>query len=288
MAAKARTALITGAAGGIGACTAEEFARGGYTLILSDYDASALARATGKLREAGALVHPFVVDVTEKGQVDAMAEEILERFGCLDVLVNNAGVGFSGELAQTPIETWQRLMAVNLWGPLYHVYAFLPSMRGRRAGHIVNVSSGQAFFRLPTWGAYAATKLALGAFSELLRFEVARQGIRVSTVYPYMVSTGFYAAMESATLAARMSLKLMPYYADTPEKVGRLIYQAVVKNKPVEMVNVLNTVGYYSRLLPPVSNALARVGTWLLTRGSDTQPAAAWRHQAPLGIEEAP
>ncbi|HEY3449836.1 MAG TPA: SDR family oxidoreductase [Myxococcales bacterium] len=262
-----QTVLITGAARGIGACIAEEFARTGARLVLTDRDAAALAGTVGRLRTAGADVVERVVDVTDKEQVDSLAEQVLSRFDGLDVLVNNAGVGFSAELAQTPVETWKRLFDVNFWGPLYHVYAFLPSMRARRSGHVVNVSSGQAWFRLPSWGAYAVAKLALGAFSELLRFEVARDGVRVSTVYPYLVMTGFYDQVAPATLAGRVSLRLMPWYADTPQKVAKLVREAVRKNKPVERVNVLNSVGYYSRLIPPVSDAMARVGTWLFARG---------------------
>lgn len=266
MGSNAKTVLVTGAARGIGAATAFEFGRAGYTLLLSDRDDAALGATIARLRDAGLEAHPFVMDVSDKGQVDALASQVLARFGFLDVLVNNAGIGHSSALADTSLETWERLFAVDFWGPLYHVYAFLPSMLARRAGHIVNVSSGQAFFRLPTWGAYAVTKLALGAFSELLRFELARSGVRISTIYPFVVTTGFYDGVESSTLAGRISIRLMPYYADTPAHVARLIVSAVQKNKPVDRVNVLNTVGYYSRLIPPVSNALSRVSTWLLAK----------------------
>jgi len=259
---------VTGAARGIGACIAQEFAREGARLVLTDRDEAALGQTAERLREAGAEVDAGVVDVSDRTQVEAMAARVLARFGGLDVLVNNAGVGFSAELADTPLETWERLFDVNFWGPLYHVYAFLPSMRARRSGHVVNVSSGQAFFRLPSWGAYAVAKLALGAFSELLRFELARDGVRVSTVYPYLVSTGFYDEVEAATLAGRVSLRLMPYYSDSPERVARLVFEAVRKNKPVERVNAINAVGYYSRLIPPFSDALSRVGTWLFARGA--------------------
>jgi NAD(P)-dependent dehydrogenase (short-subunit alcohol dehydrogenase family) len=267
MKSTAKTVLITGAGRGIGAATALEFSRAGYRVLLTDRDAEALSQTARTLRdEGGGEPHPFVVDVTDKGQVDAMAAEVLKRFGALDVLVNNAGVGYSGELADTSLETWQKLLAVNFWGPLYHVYAFLPSMRERRAGHIVNVSSGQAFFRMPTWGAYAVTKVALGAFSEILRFELAPHGIRVSTVYPFFVSTGFYEGVDADTFTARWSMKLMPYYADTPKKVGKRIFNAVKRNKPVEMVNVINTFGFYSRLVPPVSNVMSKATTWLLAK----------------------
>ncbi len=261
--------LVTGAARGIGLATAAEFAKAGATIIVTDRDPEALSLAEPKLRAHAVPVHSYVVDVSERGAVEAMAKDVMQRFGGLDVLVNNAGFGYSGELAQTPLETWQKLFDVNFWGPLYHIYAFLPSMKERRAGHIVNVSSGQAFFRLPTWGAYATAKLALGGFSEILHYELARLGIQVTTVYPYVVNTGFYDEVAANTLAARVSMRLLPYYSDTPEKVGRLIFQAVVKKKKVEMVNLFNDVGFYSRLIPPVSSAVSYLSNWLLAKGAN-------------------
>jgi NAD(P)-dependent dehydrogenase (short-subunit alcohol dehydrogenase family) len=263
-----RVVLITGAAKGIGLATAAEFAKAGATLVITDRDPTALALAEPKLRAHAVEVKSYVVDVTDRAAVEAMAKDVLARLGALDVLINNAGIGYSGELAETTLETWHRLFAVNFWGPLHHVYAFLPSMKQRRSGHIVNVSSGQAFFRLPTWGAYATAKLALGGFSELLHYELARDGIHVTTVYPYMVNTGFYDEVTTATLAARLSMRLLPYYSDTPEKVGRLIFQAVLKKKKVEMVSLLNDFGFYSRLIPPVSDAVSYVSNWLLAKSA--------------------
>lgn len=263
-----KVVLVTGAAKGIGLATAAEFAKAGATLVVTDRDPQALSLAEPKLRAHGVEIHSYVVDVADRAAVESMAKDVLAKHGGLDVLINNAGIGYSGELAETNLETWQRLFAINFWGPLYHIYAFLPSMKERRAGHIVNVSSGQAFFRLPTWGAYATTKLALGGFSELLHYELARDNIHVTTVYPYMVNTHFYDEVTSATLAARLSMRLLPYYSDTPEKVGRLIFQAVLKNKKVEMVSLFNDFGFYSRLIPPVSDAVSYVSNWLLAKNT--------------------
>ncbi len=263
---KGKRVLITGAASGIGLCAAEEFVKAGCELVATDIDGEGLDRAVDRLRSAGGVVHGRVVDVSDRAAVEEMARWVLEELGDLDILINNAGIGHSAELADTSLETWERLMAVNFWGPLYHVYAFLPRMIERRSGHIVNVSSGQAFFRLPTWGAYATIKLALGAFSEMLRFEVRKYGIKVTTVYPFMVDTPFYRGIEGETLGARLSMRLVPYYSMSPKRVGRILFKAVKKQKAVEMVSVLNDVGYYARLLPPAANLVSTIGNLVLAR----------------------
>ena len=263
-----KTVLITGAARGIGYCTAMDFAKAGAVLVLTDLDGAALDEAAAKLREAGATVHTRVVNVSDKAAVDAMAAWVLETLGHLDVLVNNAGVGHNGELAETSLATWRKLVDVNFWGPLYHVYAFLPSMIRRRSGHIVNVSSGQAFFRLPTWGAYAAIKVALGAFSETLHFEMRKHGIRVTTVYPFMVNTGFYKGVEGETLGGRLSMKLLPYYSMTPERVGRIVFDSVRRNETVEMVSPINLLGYYMHLVPPLFGAVSWVTDRVLAKAA--------------------
>ncbi|MBI4703716.1 MAG: SDR family NAD(P)-dependent oxidoreductase [Deltaproteobacteria bacterium] len=256
--------LITGGAGGIGLCTAEIFAREGAELVVADIDAEALKEAERRIRDLGATVHGYQVDVSSREQVEDMARRVLAERGFVDVLINNAGIGHTGELADTSLETWRRLLAVDLWGVLHNVYAFLPSMLERAEGQIVNVSSGQAFFRLPTWGAYAAIKAAVGAFSEILHFELAPRGVSVTTVYPYLVDTGFYRDAQSRSFASRLSIKLMPYYADRPEKVARIIFEAVLRRRPVEMVNVLNDLGYYMHLLRPLASVVSRVSARVL------------------------
>jgi NAD(P)-dependent dehydrogenase (short-subunit alcohol dehydrogenase family) len=265
---KGQKVLITGAAAGIGRCAAKEFAAAGCVLILTDVNGAALTETADALRAAGATVHARTVDVSDRKAVDDLAAWVERDLGGLDVLINNAGIGHNAELADTSIATWERLLAINFWGPLYHVYAFLPGMIARKKGRIVNVSSGQAFFRLPTWGAYAVIKLALGAFSEMLRFEIAKHGVKVTTVYPFMVNTGFYNGVEGETWGARMSMRLLPYYSMTPEKVGRILFTAVRDGKAVEMVSVLNDLGYYARLVPPVAGAISRVTNLVLAKGT--------------------
>ncbi len=262
---EAKTVLITGAARGIGRSTAEAFAEQGAILALSDLDGQALEATATALREEGAEVHTWVLDVSDREAVQAMAAELLERLGHLDILVNNAGIGHMGPLAETDLETWERLLAVDWWGVLYHVYAFLPHFMERGEGHIVNVSTGQAFFRMPTWGAYAAVKAGMAAFSEISHFELRKHGVHVTTVYPFMALTGFYEEIEGESWGARLSMRLLPLYSQTPDKVGRILVRAVRRRKRSELVHVLNDVGYYLHLAPRAHGLVCRLTDRVLT-----------------------
>jgi len=259
-----RWCLITGAAGGIGTALAREFARRGYGLVLTDLNPDALqATATAVAGDSG-LVECRRLDVTSQEEAGALAAWCRQTGRIPDVLVNNAGIGHMGELAATPPSTWRKLLEVNLLGPVNMVQAFLPDMRARSAGHIVNVSSGQAFFRLPTWGAYAAVKAALGVYSEVLGFELAGTGIRVTTVYPFMVNTGFYKDISAATAGSRLAMRLVPYYANRPETVAKSIIRAVHGHRRVDLVTPLNLVGFYGRVLPLAPEIIAGVSNLVL------------------------
>ena len=258
--------LITGAANGIGRSMAGYFAKAGSTLILTDLDGRALEETADELRQDGARIYTYALDVSNPEEVNKMAVQVIANPG-IDILINNAGIGHNGEIIETPMTKWKALMDVNFWGPLYHVYAFMPQMIKQGSGHIVNVSSGQAFFRLPTWGPYATIKLALGGFSELLRVEARKFNVKVTTVYPFMVNTGFYKDIGGETLGTKLSMKLLPFYSMKPEKVAKIIFKAVKKEKPVEMVSMINDLGYITRLLPPVTNMVSAAS--LLFLGKD-------------------
>ena len=250
---KGKRVLITGGASGIGRCTAEEFAQAGCVLILSDINKESLEKTAQELRQKfNVVVHPRVVDVSQRSQVEECARWTLKTLKGLDILINNAGIGYSGELVETSLETWKRLLDINFWGPLYHVYAFLPSMIQQGHGQIVNVSSGQAFFRLPTWGAYATVKLAMGAFSEILHFEVKKLNIDVTTFYPFMVNTGFYKGISGETFVQRLSMRLQPYYSMSPQKVAKILFNAVRKKKGIEMVSFFNRLASLFRVVPKI------------------------------------
>ncbi len=272
MSTNVRWCLITGAAGGIGIALAREFGRRGYRLLLTDRDPEGLALATQQVAGSEGLVECRPLDVTDNGQIEALADWCRQSGCAPDVLVNNAGIGHMGELATTTPEVWRRLVEVDLLGPVSMVHAFLPLLRERNRGHIVNVSSGQAFFRLPTWGAYAAVKAALGVYSEVLGFELSGTGIRVTTVYPFMVNTGFYKGISGETAGSRLAMRLVPYYSNRPETVARAIVRAVEGHRRVELVTPLNLVGFYGRVLPLAPEIIAGVSNLVLRRGGRRRP----------------
>lgn len=261
--------LITGAAQGIGLKTAHEFAAAGSHLILTDINKEALTMAQSELLKYKHIdVHTFKVDVSDRKAVQQMADEVLRRIGRVDILINNAGIGHQGTMEDTSLKTWKRLIDINLFGPLHHIYAFLPLMKTQGSGQIVNVSSGQAFFRLPTWGAYAAIKLAMGAISEILHYELRQYDIKVTTVYPYMVNTGFYKDVEAESFGSKLSMKLLPLYSQKPKTVAKKIFKAVEKGKRIEMVNVLNNVAKNLHFLNPVSNVFSKTVNFALNNSN--------------------
>ena len=266
---KDKKIYLTGAASGIGRCAAEEFAKAGCELILADINAEALAKTVEELKIYNVKIHQYSYNIADRAAVETAVADVISKLGGVDVLINNAGIGHNGELVETSLETWKKLIDVNLFGTLYHVYAFLPSMIEAGNGQIVNVSSGQAYFRLPTWGAYATVKLALGAFSELLGFEVRKFGLKVTTVYPFMVNTPFYKDITGETFGSKLAMKLVPYYSNSPETVAKKLFNAVKKQKAVEMVNVLNDVGFITRAVPPVSSLVTTLSTLFLGKSAD-------------------
>lgn len=262
---KDKYVLITGAAKGIGYETALQFAQAEAKLILTDIDKVALEKAATQL---GAYtkqpIHTYQVDVSDKQQVHQLAQQVEVEIGKLDVLINNAGIGYHGALESTSLSMWKKLIDINIWGPIYHIYAFLPLLKQQEKAQIVNISSGQAYFRLPSWGAYAATKMAIGAISDILHYELQQYNIKVTTVFPYVVNTGFYDEVEGGSIGSKLSMKLLPFYAQKPETVGKIIYKAIEKGKRIEMVNILNSVAKTVHFLNPVSNVFIQAANYLL------------------------
>ena len=246
---KGKVVLITGVGtNNVGFMTAREFGKAGSRLVLANINEESLKQAADSFKQDGVEIYTYTVDVSDKKQVEAMASDVIKKFGRIDVLINNAGIGHTAEFIATDYHTWERLFNVNFWGPMYHIYAFLPHMIKRGDGHIVNISTGQAYFWMPTWGAYTTSKLALGAFSEILHYELRDFGITVTTVYPFLIrNTEFYKDkdMKLVSWGLKMFMKCLPFYSNTPEAVGKKIYKAVVRKKRIERVHYTNWIGKY-------------------------------------------
>ena len=177
--------LITGCSTGIGLRTAVAFARNGDTDVATMRNPAKADALNKAAADAGVTVDVIALDVTDAASASAAVDETLSRHGRVDVLVNNAGVGYSGPVEDFPEDQARAAMETNFWGPVRMTRLVLPSMRAQGSGVIVNVSSMTGRLpAFPCYGFYAAGKHAIGALSESLAGEVAPFGIRVVSVEP--------------------------------------------------------------------------------------------------------
>jgi short-subunit dehydrogenase len=250
MSAVSQVILITGASAGIGAALAQTLADcfPNITLILAARSIDKLERIADRARQSGAEVLVVATDMGEPDQVKALAKTAIDKFGRVDVLVNNAGYGQMGPVELIPIESVQRQFQVNLIGAIGLIQAMIPVMRDQGGGKIINVSSLGGRIAFPFGGLYSASKFALESLSDSLRRELAPFNIRVSVIEPGPVSTEFFEvvdrevdttmpdAINTPYRAAFENLanldKLTKRQAWSSERVADVIIKAIVAKRP--------------------------------------------------------
>jgi NAD(P)-dependent dehydrogenase (short-subunit alcohol dehydrogenase family) len=185
-----KTALITGAASGLGRALAVALARDGWQLALADINAAGLAATLDAVNAAGGQGRLELLDVTQPDQWQDLCQRLQAEWPALDLLVNNAGVACSGEVGAFPVENWRWVLDVNLLGAIYGCHACIGWLKQNpRGGHVVNIASVAATLAAPAMGAYNVSKAGIVAFSETLFTEVRHQGVGVTVVCP-----GFFAS----------------------------------------------------------------------------------------------
>ncbi|MDX2217341.1 MAG: SDR family oxidoreductase [Oculatellaceae cyanobacterium bins.114] len=183
-----RRALITGASSGIGRETALAFAKAGAHLVLVARSSDRLEEVAAKAKQFGVEVSTHSVDLAEVEQVRAAIAQIAANQP-IDILINNAGIGYTGALSDMPLADWQAVINLNLTSVLQCIQAVLPGMRDRRQGIIINVASIAAYASFPDWGGYSVSKAGLVSLSKILAAEERPHGIRVVIVSPGSVNT---------------------------------------------------------------------------------------------------
>ncbi|MHB0864995.1 SDR family oxidoreductase [Paenibacillus sp. SEL3] len=186
-----KVVIITGASSGIGEAAAKELASKGAKLVLAARREDRLKKLQDKIEQIGGQVVYKVTDVSSHQQMEDLAAYALNEFGKIDVLVNNAGIMPQAFLALKKVDEWDRMIDVNIKGVLYAIGAVLPSMRERKSGHIINLSSVAGHNIYPGGTVYCGTKHAVRAISEGLRQEEAMSGtnIRVTNISPGAVTS---------------------------------------------------------------------------------------------------
>jgi NAD(P)-dependent dehydrogenase (short-subunit alcohol dehydrogenase family) len=182
-----RVWLITGASRGLGALIAEAALADGNAVVAAGRNAAAIAERLGN---SPALL-PVALDVTDEAQAKAAVEAALEKFGRIDVLINNAGFGLVGAIEESSDADVRRMYDTNVFGLLNVTRAVLPVMRSQRAGHVINMSSIGGYRAAAGFGAYSSTKFAVEGLTEALRAELAPLGIHATVVEPGYFRTDF-------------------------------------------------------------------------------------------------
>ena len=240
-----KAVVVTGAAGGIGAALCHRFGRSGARIAAVDRDAAGLDTLAAALATHGTDVATFACDITDAGQCVATMTQVVDRFGGIDVLINNAGITHRSAFADTQVGVYRRVMDVNFFGSVYCTKAAWESLRTRR-GLIVVISSVAGFAPLLGRTGYAASKHALHGFFASLRTEAAGDGVGVTIVCPSFTDT----AIARSALDGDGSVTTHPQSTlgklARPEDVADAIYRAACRRQPLA---VLSPVGKLARIV---------------------------------------
>jgi NADP-dependent 3-hydroxy acid dehydrogenase YdfG len=233
-----KVVAITGAGRGIGAAVAKLLAARGAPVVLGSRGEQELAATASAITATGGRVACQRVDVTRPEDLQALADLAVQRFGRLDVLASIAGVAINAPLGSGDLDDWNRMIDVNLRGVLHGIAAALPVFRAQRAGQFITVASTSAYRWVPSQGVYAATKTAVRALCEVLRQELAAEGLRCTLVSPGFTNTDFIAGTrdpdELTALTARRDAMAMP-----PQAVAETIAFAIAQPDSVDIGEVI-------------------------------------------------
>jgi len=185
----AETAVITGAASGIGSAIAVALAGEGWKVGIADINEDGAANTLEKVKEAGGTGEIYNCDVGKLEDVQAMADHFFDSWGKVGLLVNNVGIGGGGPIGATPIEDWKLVVETNYWSVIYGCHAFVPRMKTQGGGHILNTASGAGLVSTAEMAPYCSTKAAVVALSQTLKVELAPYNIGVTVLCPSCVST---------------------------------------------------------------------------------------------------
>ena len=233
---RGKVAAITGAGSGIGRALAEELARRGAHLALSDIDEVGLAETVSLCEGLGVKVTSTVLDVADKDAMFAWADQAADEH----LIINNAGVDLSATVEGASYDDFEWLMNINFWGVVHGTKAFLPHLRATGQGHVVNISSVFGLVSIPTQSAYNAAKFGVRGFTDALRIELDIQqcGVSATTIHPGGIKTNIArnARIDDSASAfgddpAEFGTEFDKLARTTPEKAAHQILRAVSRNR---------------------------------------------------------
>ncbi len=228
---RGKFALITGGSRGLGFIIARQLCQNGANVALLARDVNELAHAKSELDQFGTQVIAVQCDLLEPAQIQFAIAQILERFGKIDILINNAGIIEVGPLAHMQRADFEKSMRLHFWAPFELIMQIIPHMRRNGGGRIVNISSIGGKIAVPHMAPYSASKFALTGLSDALRAELARDCIHVTTVTPGLIRTGSevhakFKGDHAAEYKAFTTAGKLPFASISAERAARKILAA--------------------------------------------------------------
>jgi NADP-dependent 3-hydroxy acid dehydrogenase YdfG len=230
--------VITGASSGLGEATARYLSVRGATVVLGARRVDRLQQLAGELNAAGGKALAIATDVTKHEQVKQLVDTAVERFGRIDVMLNNAGLMPHSPLERLKIDDWDRTIDVNIKGVLYGIAAALPHMQRQKSGHIINVSSVAGHKVRPAGAVYSATKTAVRVLSEGLRQEVKPYNIRTTVISPGAVASELPQSITEPDIAQGVE-QFYEQYAIPAESFARMVAFAMSQPEDVDVNEIL-------------------------------------------------
>jgi len=228
-----KTAVITGAAYGLGKAYALEWARSGWRIGLVDIAAEEAERTLDEVRRAGGSGEVYACDVSSLEEVQAMADDVFSAWGEVGLLINNAGVFGAGCVGDVAMEDWRRIIAINFWGVVHGCHAFIPRMREQGFGHIVNTASSGGIISTPETAPYNASKAGVISVSETIRSELAPYGVGVTVVCPTFIDTHLLSSMTVTqdTPIGDIAKAAFEFSRMSADEIAEKVMRAVEKNR---------------------------------------------------------
>jgi NADP-dependent 3-hydroxy acid dehydrogenase YdfG len=233
-----KVVVITGASSGLGEATARYLAERGAAVVLGARRAERLQALVDEITRTGGAASFVATDVTNPAQVQALVDTAVEKYGRIDVILNNAGVMPHSPLERRKIDDWNRTIDINVKGVLYGIAAALPHMQRQKAGHIINVSSVAGHKVGKNNAVYAATKTAVRVITEGLRQEVKPWNLRTTIISPGAVATELPNSITEADVAKGVG-EFYDEYAISPEAFARAVAFAISQPDDVDVNEIL-------------------------------------------------